>query len=94
VNTAAADDAGGSAGKESAKSAEDLALGRLATSDAASLLGSLGDDKRQVFILKHYYGFTYQEIADAVGCPIGTVRSRLHDSIQILRREIARRGLT
>jgi len=24
---------------------------------------------------------------------VGTVRSRLHDSVQILRREIARRGL-
>ncbi|HAI87870.1 MAG TPA: RNA polymerase sigma factor SigY [Firmicutes bacterium] len=74
-------------------SAEDLALGRLATSDAASLLGALSADKRQVFVLKHYYGFTYQEIADAVGCPVGTVRSRLHDSVQMLRREIARRGL-
>ncbi len=74
-------------------SAEDFALGRLATSDAASLLGALSADKRQVFVLKHYYGFTYQEIADAVGCPVGTVRSRLHDAIQMLRREIARRGL-
>lgn len=93
VSVAGVDGAGSAAGKESAKSAEDLALGRLATSDAASLLGALSADKRQVFVLKHYYGFTYQEIADAVGCPVGTVRSRLHDSVQMLRREIARRGL-
>ncbi len=93
VNIAAADSVGGTAGKESATSAEDFALGRLAASDAASLLGALSADKRQVFVLKHYYGFTYQEIADAVGCPVGTVRSRLHDAIQMLRREIARRGL-
>ncbi len=93
VSVAGVDSAGGAVGKESAKSAEDLALGRLVTSYAASLLGALSADKRQVFVLKHYYGFTYQEIADAVGCPVGTVRSRLHDSVQMLRREIARRGL-
>lgn len=93
VSVAGVDSAVGAAGRESAKSAEDLALGRLAASDAASLLGALSADKRQVFVLKHYYEFTYQEIADAVGCPVGTVRSRLHDSVQMLRREIARRGL-
>jgi RNA polymerase sigma-70 factor (ECF subfamily) len=93
VSVGGVDSAGGATGKDSATSAEDLALGRLATSDAAGLLSSLSDDKRQVFVLKHYYGFTYQEIADAVGCPVGTVRSRLHDSVQMLRREIARRGL-
>ena len=93
VDIATADSAGGAAGMASSKSAEDLALGRLATSDAASLLRALSADKRQVFVLKHYCGFTYQEIADAVGCPVGTVRSRLHDAVQMLRREIARRGL-
>lgn len=74
-------------------SVEDLAFERLAMDDAVSLLDALAPEKRQVFVLKHYYGFRYQEIADAVGCPIGTVQSRLHDSVDILRREIARRGL-
>ncbi len=76
------------------ESAEERALRRLAMDEAASLLDALGPEKRQVFVLKHYYGFKYQEIADAVGCPIGTVRSRLHDSVGILRREMARRGMT
>jgi RNA polymerase sigma-70 factor (ECF subfamily) len=93
MNIPGVGNAGGAAGMASSESAEDQAFGRLAASDAASLLGSLSADKRQVFVLKHYYEFTYQEIADAVGCPVGTVRSRLHDSVQILRREIARRGL-
>lgn len=75
------------------ESAEDVALQRLAVDEAAGLLESLSPEKRQVFVLKHYYGFKYKEIADAVGCPIGTVRSRLHDSVNILKREITRRGL-
>ncbi len=93
VSVAGVDSTGGAVGEQRAQGTEDLALGRLAVSDAASLLGALSADKRQVFVLKHYYGFTYQDIADAVGCPVGTVRSRLHDAIQMLRREIARRGL-
>ena len=84
-----------SAGKtdSEADSAEDLALQRLAVDEAASLLEALSPEKRQVFVLRHYYGFKYREIADAIGCPIGTVRSRLHDSVSMLEREIARRGL-
>ena len=66
------------------RQAEERALRHLAMDEAASLLDALGPEKRQVFVLKHYYGFKYQEIADAVGCPIGTVRSRLHDSVGIL----------
>lgn len=76
-----------------AESAEDLALQRLAVDEATSLLEVLSPEKRQVFVLKHYYGFKYKEIADTDGCPIGTVRSRLHDSINMLKREIIRRDL-
>ncbi|MDD4793505.1 MAG: sigma-70 family RNA polymerase sigma factor, partial [Firmicutes bacterium] len=75
------------------ESAEERALRHLAVDEAASLLNTLGPDKRQVFVLRHYYGLKYQEIADAVGCPIGTVRSRLHDSVDMLRREMARRDM-
>ena len=75
------------------ESVEDVALQRLAVDEAAGLLESLSPEKRQVFVLKHYYGFKYKDIADIVGCPIGTVRSRLHDSVNILKREITRRGL-
>lgn len=85
---------GGPSGVTSTASAEDLALERLSEKEAMNLLNSLNPDKRQVFVLKHYYEFTYQEIAQVVGCPIGTVRSRLHDSVAILKREMARRGVT
>lgn len=46
------------------------------------ILKSLSVDKRNVFILKHYYGYTYAEIAVITGCSIGTVRSRLHYAIK------------
>jgi RNA polymerase sigma-70 factor (ECF subfamily) len=45
-------------------------------------LKAMPNDKRTVFILKHYYGYSYEEISSIVNCPIGTVRSRLHYGIK------------
>jgi len=39
---------------------------------------------RLVVLLADVEGFTYQEIADTVGCPIGTVMSRLHRGRRLL----------
>lgn len=33
---------------------------------------------REVIVLRDLHGLSYEEIAQVVGCPIGTVRSRLH----------------
>lgn len=41
-------------------------------------LNRLSDEHREVLVLKEFQDHDYQEIADLVGCPIGTVRSRLH----------------
>lgn len=61
--------------------------------EVRSLLAALPPEKRIVLVLKHYEDLTYEEIAAMLRCPIGTVRSRLHDGIAILRCEARRRGL-
>lgn len=43
----------------------------------ASLLDALDEDRRQAFVLTQVLGYSYAEAADAVGCPIGTIRSRV-----------------
>lgn len=54
-------------------------------------LDEVPEEFRAVLILADVEGLTYKEIADAVGCPIGTVMSRLHRA----RRAVATRlGLT
>ena len=57
-------------------------------------LDRLSDEQRLVFILAKNQGMRYAEIADALGIPVGTVRSRMHTSVQklqkMLRKQIDR----
>lgn len=41
------------------------------------LLATLPDERREAFILTQVVGLPYAEAADAIDCPIGTVRSRV-----------------
>ena len=41
-------------------------------------LARLSPEQRSVFVLHEAQGLSYQEVADALGCPLGTVMSRLH----------------
>lgn len=42
------------------------------------LLADLSPDYRAVVVLKDVMGFSYEEIADFLDVPVGTVRSRIH----------------
>jgi RNA polymerase sigma-70 factor (ECF subfamily) len=45
----------------------------------------LPDFLKQVLLLAYYQGLKYREIADALGIPVGTVKSRLHAALQRLQ---------
>lgn len=45
----------------------------------------LAPKHREVVVLHHYQGLQYEEIARALGIPVGTVRSRLHYAVDELR---------
>ncbi len=51
-------------------------------------LESLSQKKRDVVVLVDVDGLTYQEAADVLGIPIGTVMSRLHRARKQLRQEL------
>ncbi|HCA42341.1 MAG TPA: RNA polymerase subunit sigma [Bacteroidetes bacterium] len=51
-------------------------------------LNSLQDDFKTVVILCDLEGLSYEEIADFVQCPIGTVRSRLHRGRKLLQQKL------
>ena len=53
----------------------------------ATLL-SLPDDLREAITLREIEGMTYEEIADVMACPIGTVRSRIFRAREAIDREL------
>lgn len=45
----------------------------------------LPPEQRAVFVFHHYVGLTLPEVADHLGVPLGTVKSRLHYATNTLR---------
>lgn len=60
-------------------------FGNLLGDEVTKALESLPEDFRTVVILCDIEGLTYEEIAEFVECPIGTVRSRLHRGRKLLQ---------
>lgn len=52
--------------------------------ELSGAITSLPEDFRTVVILADIEGFTYEEIADFIDVPVGTVRSRLHRARKML----------
>jgi RNA polymerase sigma-70 factor (ECF subfamily) len=74
--------------KDSAVDSNDLQekiFGNLFEDEIAEALQELPEDFRTVVILCDIEGYTYEEIADFIEIPIGTVRSRLHRGRKMLR---------
>jgi len=52
-------------------------------------LAKLPDDYRAMILLADVEELSYKEIADVIGCPIGTVMSRLHRARRLMQVELA-----
>ena len=57
-------------------------------------LAALTPPQRTVVVELYLHGRTAQEVADLVGVPTGTVKSRAHYAIQAMQRVLKRRGFT
>jgi RNA polymerase sigma-70 factor (ECF subfamily) len=59
--------------------------------DRDEVLGAmvgLDDDQRLVVVLHYWADLTLQDVANRVGWPIGTVKSRLHAALERMRRRL------
>jgi RNA polymerase sigma-70 factor (ECF subfamily) len=59
----------------------------------AAAVDALSDEQREVVVLKEYEGLTFPEIANVLGVPLSTVKTRLYRALGQLRIELARRGV-
>jgi RNA polymerase sigma-70 factor (ECF subfamily) len=67
---------------------QEAVFNNLLEDDVSKAIADLPDDFRTVIILCDIEGLTYEEIADFVDCPLGTVRSRLHRGRRLLRERL------
>ena len=82
--------AGESEGVETA----DAAVARKDLSRAvARAMTVLPEEQRAAIVLKEYHDLTFQEIADLLGCPLSTVKTRLYQGLTVLRKELERSGI-
>ena len=72
------------------ESIEDLVARKDLTRTVERAMALLPEEQRTAIILKEYHGLTFQEIAELIGCPLSTVKTRLYQGLTVLRRELAR----
>ena len=68
---------------------EEKVVERLSQDDIVSALADVPHDFRDVIVLVDIGDFSYQDAAQILDIPIGTVMSRLHRGRRILKRELA-----
>jgi RNA polymerase sigma-70 factor (ECF subfamily) len=75
---------GGGAGED-----EERVIERLSQDDIVNALAAVPHDFRDVIVLVDLGDFSYQDAAQILDIPIGTVMSRLHRGRRVLKRELA-----
>src|ERR1700719_5067887 len=80
------------AASEPSESIEDLVARQQQVRAVQRAMTVLPEEQRAAIILKEYHGLTFQEIADLVGCPLSTVKTRLYQGLTVLRRELDEDG--
>ncbi|BFT75928.1 hypothetical protein PAENIP36_73700 [Paenibacillus sp. P36] len=56
--------------------------------DVLNTLAEMPEESRIPVILKHYYGYTYEEIGQILAIAEGTAKSRVHNALKHLRKEL------
>lgn len=57
-------------------------------------VGALPANEREVLLLKHVEGLTFDEVAEAVGCSVRTAKYRMKAAVEALATDLRARGVT
>ena len=66
----------------------ELVLGQMDEETVTQAVSALPEEFRVVSALYFMEQFSYQEIADIIACPVGTVRSRIHRGRKMLQKAL------
>src|SRR6187431_3501720 len=72
---------------------EERVVERLSQDDVVGALSAVPHDFRDVLVLVDIGDFSYQDAAQILDIPIGTVMSRLHRARRVLKQELAERSV-
>jgi RNA polymerase sigma-70 factor, ECF subfamily len=78
------------AAAEPSESIEDLVARKDLARAVERVMARLPEEQRTAIVLKEFHGLTFREIADLMGCPLSTVKTRLYQGLTVLRRELAK----
>jgi RNA polymerase sigma-70 factor (ECF subfamily) len=67
----------------------DLAEAREEAEAVRRAIQHLPDEQRETLILRHYHGLSYEEIAETLQVPLGTVKWRIHEAVRRLEASFA-----
>lgn len=84
---------GGSPARFAADSPEQALEERERREIVARALRSLSPEQREVLVLKEFEGLKFREIAEIIGCPESTVKSRMYGGLSALREVLVRSGV-
>ncbi len=73
---------------ETGADAETSAIRRSERQRLRSALATLPSEQREVVVMKEFQGLKFREIADILGCPESTVKSRMYYGLAALRTAI------
>lgn len=67
---------------------EQDALTKLQFKEAMNALQEMSEEQRVSFLLKHYYGYSIEEVSNLFGVPTGTTKSRIYQVVQNIRKKL------
>jgi RNA polymerase sigma-70 factor (ECF subfamily) len=71
----------------------DLVEARDLSRTVAVAVAALPEEQREVIVLKEYQGLTFLEIAEVLGLPMSTVKTRLYRGLGQLKDQLERQGV-
>ncbi len=74
-------------------SAVEMAEANEMAETVGSAVWGLPEEQREVIVLKEYQGLTFQEIAEVLGLPVSTVKTRLYRGLGLLRESLEQKGI-